>query len=720
VKPAPVSLAVALAVLATRAVGAQVVRVPSSEVLQPRVVVPAKLVQPSLSLAQAVELTLRHDPEIGRATQALAGARGRRQAAAGIFDALVRVGPTFGYTQQPIAPFLRDQETATREILRIIADEFTTLTSALNDLVARRAIYRPRCPDGLSLTAEPLLLDRRDPGELALLGVNRDLRVIVVSDLARAVQGIDLSTICISTGEADVEPEVFREFWQRIDQSGGYGLQGILTSVSQIPHEARALEAKITDTVATRARLALDRLGPVPLDQLVRSLLADISLVKPLRNGVFVSGALTFQSEEQAYRDKPLDPSFGGLGMPPRFPASATFAAQVPLGKGRGRVVASAPERAALLASEAQREETRFTLSEQVLQTVLAYWDLVAAHETVALLEQSAARQQRIAALTEQQVQAGDLPAMERDRARGRAAIVASQLAAARAALERARGGVARAIGADADVLAHAPVPVDRFPSTRPPVPPLPALLEQAAARRRDLRALASLRDASAVLARAARVDLRRRVDLAVVGGLSNYYESPFFRYLPDEVDPIYSDFEPRPVRPTPVRFFSPRGFYRSLTGRWEPFLTASFTFDLPLANNVATGRAVQTQATLERSRLQAADLARVIRENVLGVAGALARAGDALERWETAVAHDEATVAATLERFGAGEVTLVDTLLTEEILTRDQLELVRARQVYWSLLARLRFETGTLVDFEGENTPAEAVAFDPTWFVGK
>ncbi len=222
------------------------------------------------------------------------------------------------------------------------------------------------------------------------------------------------------------------------------------------------------------------------------------------------------------------------------------------------------------------------------------------------------------------------------------------------------------------------------------------------------------------MLARAARVDLRRRFDLSLVGGLSNHYESPFFRFLSDEVDPIYSDFAPKPVHPSAVRFYSPRGFYRSLTGRWEPFLTASFTLDFPLGNASAKGRALQAQAALEDSQVQTGDLERVIREHVLAVAGSVEHAREAVARWEAAVAHNETTLAATLERFATGEVTLIDTLLTEEAVTSDQIQLVRARQALASLLTRLKFETGTLVEFEREGTPGEIVTVDTSWLVAR
>ncbi len=706
------------AVISSRPSAAQEVRVPGAEAMSPREFTPAKLPQPTLTLADAVQLTIRHDPQISQATQTLRSASGRHQQATGLFDAMLQVGPGMGYSQQPIMPFLRDREIGTRETIRSIAAEFTTLNKQLRDLIARKVQYRPRCPGGLSFGVDPLILDRRAPEEIALLGVKQDLRVVVIGDLERAFSGINLANICISTPTPDVEPDVFLEFWRRIDYSGNLGLEGILTSVSQIPHEARLFEAQITEAVAARARLALERMGPIPLDQLTRNFLFDVSLFKPFRNGLMLAGDIRFESEEQNFKDKPLDPTFGALGVPPRFPSSAAVSLDVPLGKGRGRVSAAAPERAAELTLGAQREETRHTISEQIFQTVLSYLNVVAAQERLALLEASAARQQRLVALTGQQVEAGDLPGLELDRVRARAASVASAVHGARASLVAARIALVQAVGADLDGLGQAPVATDRFAAARPSLPTIEMLLRKTTTGRRDTRSLLRLRDASAILATASRADLRRRFDLSVVGGLSNAYESPFFRYLPDEVDPIYSDFAPKPVRQSPTRYYSARGFYRSFTGRWEPFLDASLTLQFPLANNAAKGRLVQAQATLSSSHVETANLDRVIRENVVNVSGALRLAAEAIAQWEHAVKNGEEALQAALQRFELGEMTLIDTLLTEEDVTRDTLELVGQRQIYLSTLARLKFETGELVDFENEGTAAEMIRFEPSELV--
>ena len=195
---------------------------------------------------------------------------------------------------------------------------------------------------------------------------------------------------------------------------------------------------------------------------------------------------------------------------------------------------------------------------------------------------------------------------------------------------------------------------------------------------------------------------------------MSTQYESQPFRFLPDEVDPIYSDFAPKPVRDDPVRYFSAYGWTRSLRGQWLPFTSANVTFDLPFGNHAAIGRARQAKAAAARSNIEAVDLNRSIAENVANAAGLVRTLGDAIKSHQQAITFQQQTLDGALERLKIGDVTVIDTLTTEETLTQSRLQMVTDQQAYMSALARLKFETGTLVDFRNPTSPAESVVFTP------
>jgi hypothetical protein len=243
-------------------------------------------------------------------------------------------------------------------------------------------------------------------------------------------------------------------------------------------------------------------------------------------------------------------------------------------------------------------------------------------------------------------------------------------------------------------------------------------LIASAMESRRDRLALDQARQASAALAAGARDDTRRVYDLNFSGGLSQAYESEIFRFLPDEQNPIFSELNPPKQFDETHRYYSPRGYWRGLTGRWEPFVTASISFEIPLGNNAAKGRLAEAQATLRSSEIQYRDRTRLITDNITGVVQTLRAAAEGVQRAREAVDRTTTTYEGSLAQLRAGELTLIDTLTTEEELLGDQTELLRQQQVYLSTLARLRFESGQLVTFSGVGDPSESLRFMPTEFV--
>ena len=61
------------------------------------------------------------------------------------------------------------------------------------------------------------------------------------------------------------------------------------------------------------------------------------------------------------------------------------------------------------------------------------------------------------------------------------------------------------------------------------------------------------------------------------------------------------------------------------------------------------------------------------------------------------------------MTRYQAGDLTVLDTLITEQELTRAGLELVGSERAVLSLLTRLRFVSGRLLDLPSEGDVREA-----------
>ena len=713
--------AAAMAMVAPAA--AQEVTAPvAADTIASRPYTPGRFPGGRISLGDAVGLTLRHQPRLVLAGQDVQAAAGRVRETRGLFDPIFRIAPSLDYTQQPINPGFLKSQRDNRTLILAVARQFTELNVALRDILANSSNPLPRCPLDVNFGTEGFVLDVFRPEEVSLIGLPQDQFPVVNVDLQNALGGRSLSDFCTSPiGDSPLDAIQFELTYGRIneiDQGQEFGLAGVLRSGLEAPRESIALLTEISEAVAARARLALERLGPLPADQFTRTFSLQTSIAKPFRNGITASLDLLLQSEESNFRDKILDPTFGGAGVPVRFPSNLTLGLNVPLGKGRGSASVAAAERSARFTLNAATEQARHTASEEVYRTLLAYLNLVGAQENLRMLEGSAARLKDLVSLVEGLVSGGEAAEVDLARARARAAAVQASIAGARAAVAEARVSLAEAAGLEVSTIAEAPLASDRFAEVRTDEVSVEALIAAAQQGRRDRIALDHARRAAAEITRGAQADLRRRFDVSIRTGLANSRESELFRFLIDERQPIFSELNPPQTFNDPNRYYEPAGFWNSLSGRWEPFIIAAVSFDLPFGNNTAKGRLAQAQATLRSADIQYADRNRLIGDNIVGVTGSLRAAAEGVRRAREAVERGKASVEGVVTQLRAGEATLIDTLTTEEELTRDELELVRQQQLYFSTLARLRFESGQLVDFSGIGGPGESIRFNPAEFV--
>ncbi|MFN8058387.1 MAG: TolC family protein [Vicinamibacterales bacterium] len=732
----PLAFAVLAAATASTPAAAQDVRLPASDWLLPRPEsgAPPKLAVPKLTLADAVRLTVLNDPDIQSARQALVQAVGRERELRGQFDAIFEVDPGFRYLQTELFPALRKNEDDKRRQVLAVRNAFEDLQEALLVELRTAALQQrqPICPidfqvQGLDDT--PFLLDTVDPSESALRALDRDTQSVSGNALEASLGIVLLKDICNpSPVFRSVSHAPFVDFWSKLGTAVGAinqaNLSSIINTFGQFPRENVLHAQEIAEAAATRARLALERLGAIPADEVRKNPFFDVSIFKPFRSGLSLTGEFHYESEERNFKEKSLDPSFGGETVFPRFPSKLSFTASVPLLKRRGATSNAASERAAGLSIQAQREQLRHLVTTESFRTVLSYLSLLANQQSLAYLQESAARQRRILELTEQRLQAGDVTRVDVERARARLARVDSSVDKARGSVVDAQYALAENMGVDADSFAAAPTATETLALTSAvQAPQGQNLVAAGLASRRDLRGLQRLADASQALANGAASDLRRTLDLQWTAGMSTLYESPFFRYLPDEEFPLLLDprigidvEEVKPSKPhdSPVRYYSWDGFVRSLDAHWQPFTTITLNLKIPFGNHQAKGRLQQAQASLSQSRIRANDIDRQIRDNIVSVSGVVQRAAQALARTQEALTFQQQANDGTLERFRSGDVTLIDTLTTEETLTQTQIQLVQSWLGYLAAVTRLRYEAGSLVTFDAVDQAGESLRFDP------
>src|SRR5436189_142144 len=186
-------------------------------------------------------------------------------------------------------------------------------------------------------------------------------------------------------------------------------------------------------------------------------------------------------------------------------------------------------------------------------------------------------------------------------------------------------------MGIDAASLDAAPMATEKFATVAQTLPSTDALIARALTERRDVRVRQNQMSAAETLAAGAQANLKRVYNLSIQGGVYNIYSSPVFRFLPDEQSQNILATSPE-VAPA-ITYYSPTGYYRAVTNRYTPAITINFQMELPFGNWAARGRLRESQSSLTSARIDAADLSRSIRDNVVDLTGPLRRAAEAVAR---------------------------------------------------------------------------------------
>ncbi len=406
-------------------------------------------------------------------------------------------------------------------------------------------------------------------------------------------------------------------------------------------------------------------LGPTPIDEVFIDATGSISVSKMFRSGIIFSPFFDSTFTGTNFKDKPRPAEFGGKGISDVLSFRAGANVTLPLLRGRGAQSVAAAERAA--ATEVTAGE--FLLSHQastsVLRTINAYWAAKAAQQAAGIAEQSVEFQSTLTELTAQIIKVGDLPQVELARAQAAEARARAQLEDARRRYHEARVALADAMGiAVTSDTATLPVVADEFPEA-PQAAATDPLIDRAIESRADRFAADRAVDAGALLVDAAEGDLRSRLDLQL---------GSFFTALGEGSGPKALD-------------------------RWVgPSATVAIQYEKPLGNNTAQGALVQREAELEQRRIAQRDLDRRIRLGVVQAAATIEQAAARVAQAEAAVENFQTIVDAEMARFRAGDVTLLDTVITQQQQVEAQLQLVLARQELAQRMAELEFQTGQLV----------------------
>jgi outer membrane protein TolC len=652
-----------------------------------------------VNLDEVVKATLDRSPDVLVAREDIAGRTGRLRETKGAFDSTLHLGATYQHTDTYISGTWWNEEYKRRTQFEQAHAALTLIRQQLADAIARGSAVKPVCPPGSTFVP----LDATVPGQLP-----RPVCTPVTSDPFAA----DLSTL--DPANFDItrfympasptrDPMSALEFTRKYAQINGLPINTFVEDSKQRGYDELLKSYSLVSEYELRTQMGLDRLGPFPSFEVRNTVRLNGDFTKPLRSGGYVQVSAYVDGVENSFRGKPLDPKFGGKELQNRFRGHVEGVWSQPLLRGRGATSVIAPERSAAANLQAGRFSYLHTVSKSVLDSTIAYLDLLAAEQSLALLQDSLTAQRRMLDANTRLAAAGEVARSDVNRMQARVADVEVSVAQARQDLISKQTAVAVKAGMRAEDIAAQIKAGEKYPDEPLPVD-VDAVVRAGIVSRNDIRAADASRRSARVLLDAAVFDAKPRLDMQVRAGITNVYYSPYFRVLIDEFNRCTSDwsvtrgvscYEPRD---TPVNYFNVVGVGRAYGTHWSPTAAIQFKFELPFGNNTLMGRVEKSRAAVHRADIQVMDLGRVATENIAQNAASLQKARDEWVRRREAVERYTTSWTDTDKRRAAGDMTLIDTLLTEQDLTNARLSLVQAQHDYAAALARLRYETGTLV----------------------
>lgn len=603
-----------------------------------------------LTLLEALKLALAHEPNLVLAREDVKAREGLSLQAAGAFDPTLIGKVSYEFTQRPLSAAEKLEQEKKRNEIRREIDKAEAKMAQYDQMIQQLLQARSDLQSGL-IPAGVSFLDPQ-------MQAQWEAMMVLYRNASPAQQ-------------AQIRQDIIN--W----------IESRLGELTLAKNEELA--------TAVGGRQELRQLGPVAeVEQTQRGTL-DLQLSKHYRTGVTLTPFMSLSGESVRYQGKPKSDKFGGPGREDTYNATLGFSVNIPLGRGKGVESAAAAEQSSLIDWEASRKTLAFTASRAVLATIFAYLDLYRAQETVAVYERSADLQTRLFELVQALAEADEIPRAEVSRMQARQAEITSQLQAAKSSLAQSQVALATAMGVTITEPSFLPQAAEAFPP--PPSPSelaavsAEALAELGATRRLDVAAARDLERSGRVLWRAAVIDLAAKKDL---------------------------DFKIHYAGLSDAGGNMGHNLSRAFFGNWAgPSAGLTFAYEKPFANLTQRGQLEQRQALWSQRHISAADAERRVRLDVLQTRITLAQLLEQLEAAKTSAQAARQAFENELEKFRFGRSTLIDTILTEQRAVEADLTVIQAQFAVAQTVAKLRFDTGTLVE---ETAAGEYVVVADLW----
>jgi outer membrane protein TolC len=346
----------------------------------------------------------------------------------------------------------------------------------------------------------------------------------------------------------------------------------------------------------------------------------------------------------------------------------------VPLLRGRGKEVVTAPEKASGVEIEASLSDLKQTMSDLVYNTAVSYWSTVAARRSLDVYREAEMRGRILLETVEALIAADRIPRSDESEVQANLADRTALRIAADQQLLEAKQQLGIAMGLGAEEVFVAPDPGDPLPAASGgglPRERVPAIIAEALTRREDYLAAKKRQGEAEILAGAARNRLKPQLDLQFSTGYSGLKEGT------NSLQPAISPF----------------------TGVHGIDAIGGIQYTFPLQNRAAEAGVIQSRSNLMQAGYRSQDLARNIASSVVVTAEGVRSAIEQLRKVNESAVYFNTALDNEREKYRLGVGSLVELLTVEDRLTGVLTAQVQAELGYAVALARLRQATGTIVD---------------------
>ncbi|MCH2034304.1 MAG: TolC family protein [Tenacibaculum sp.] len=400
--------------------------------------------------------------------------------------------------------------------------------------------------------------------------------------------------------------------------------------------------------------------------------ITSLGLQKRFRIGLIADWSINYSMSKDNYR---LDRFFRDVGANiGEHTVSSSFSLTQPLLRGSADV-ASALEESSLLDLESEKTNLNFRNSFEMLQLANAYWQYVAAFQSLEIFRENELRVQRVLEITEELVQADKKPAGDLAQIQADLANQVRQTKTAEQQYYSAKLNLGRVIGLSESDSKTLKEPNDQFPQVLASGYTnninVQDYISLAIDNRSDIEASVLTEEA-----------IKTRLSLAENGKKPQLNLSGFVNYgglnFGNGLNNALSTFTQNDGRSI--------GFGVRLN------------FQFALNNNNALGNYLKNKTLFENQQISNENLRRNVSLNVSIAVNNLQNSVSILEKAEESLRYYRQVFDNEKEKFQNGLTTLLNLILFQERLTFAQLEYLQANQQFASAIVSLRYQTGTLL----------------------